>query len=190
MIKLEELSYSYTFVNFDLLPRLFPATASAYFADHLPIHPENLRLGGGRVVKYDASEGRVELGMHRDGLLVTANIALNGSDEYQDGGTIIEGLSSEDEVIRLPMGHVLLHPGDVKHGGAPITQGIRYVLVCFILDTTIIPHERYCQDRMARDVEAAKLILPSDEMGAEERERLLASAAKHCADAYAFGRLS
>ena len=41
---------------------------------------------------------------------------------------------------------------------------------------------------MARDVEAAKLILPSDEMRAGERERLLASAAKHCADAYAFGR--
>jgi hypothetical protein len=186
MLPLENLSFTYTFVNFDLLPRLFPAISLA-FSDSLNINPENLRLGGCRVVKYDAADGHVELGMHRDGLLVTANIALNDLDEYEGGGTIIEGLK---EPIRLPIGNALLHPGDVKHGGNAITSGFRYALVCFIFDTTIVPHEKYCQDRMKEDVDAAMLIPIDDATRIEERVRLLNSATKHCADAYKFGRLS
>ena len=203
MIPLESLSYTYTFVNFELLPRLFPAIPLAFSdtcgasgrsgddsgsgGDGVRINPENLRLGGCRVVKYDAADGHVELGMHRDGLLVTANIALNDVDEYTGGGTIIEGL---DAPIRLPKGNVLLHPGDVKHAGNAITSGVRYVLVCFIFDTTIVPHEKYCQDRMQRDVEAAMAIPLDDATRMEERARLFASATKHCADAYKFGKLS
>ncbi|KAK1746150.1 hypothetical protein QTG54_002757 [Skeletonema marinoi] len=186
MLPLENLSFSYTFVNFELLPRLFPAISLA-FSDSLTINPENLRLGGCRVVKYDAADGHVELGMHRDGLLVTANIALNDLDEYEGGGTIIEGLK---EPIRLPVGNALLHPGDVKHGGNAITSGVRYALVCFIFDTTIVPHEKYCQDRMKEDVDAAMAIQIDDATRIEERARLLNSATKHCADAYKFGRLS
>ncbi|KAL7542770.1 hypothetical protein ACHAXR_012075 [Thalassiosira sp. AJA248-18] len=190
MMKLEELSFSYTFVNFTLLPRLFPAISTA-FPDRT-IKPEDLRLGGCRVVKYDAADGHVELGMHRDGLFVTANIALNDLESYEGGGTIVEGLCNKDEkrAIRLKKGHVLLHPGDVKHGGAPITSGIRYTLVCFILDTTFIPHEKYCQDRMKIDIEAARELSLDDEAQMEERDRLLTSAARHCADAYAFGKLA
>jgi hypothetical protein len=201
MIPLESLSYTYTFVNFELLPRLFPAISLAFSdtcgtsgssggdsgSGGVRINPENLRLGGCRVVKYDADDGHIELGMHRDGLLVTANIALNDVDEYTGGGTIIEGL---DAPIRLPKGNALLHPGDVKHGGNAIMSGVRYVLVCFIFDTTIVPHEKYCQDRMQRDVEAAMAIPLDDAARMEERARLFSSATKHCADAYKFGKLS
>lgn len=190
MLKLEDLSFSYTFVNFELLPRLFPAISTAF--PHMTINPENLRLGGCRVVKYDAADGHVELGMHRDGPYVTANIALNDLESYEGGGTIIEGLCNKDEkkAIRLKRGHILLHPGDVKHGGAPITAGVRYALVCFILDTTFIPHEKHCQDRMKRDIEASRELSLNDEAQMEERDRLLTSATKHCADAYAFSKLS
>jgi predicted 2-oxoglutarate/Fe(II)-dependent dioxygenase YbiX len=186
MLPLENLSFTYTFINFELLPRLFPAISLA-FSESLTINPENLRLGGCRVVKYDAADGHVELGMHRDGLLVTANIALNDLDEYEGGGTIVEGLK---EPIRLPIGNALLHPGDVKHGGNAITSGVRYALVCFIFDTTIVPHEKYCQDRMKADVDAAMAIPIDDAARLEERVRLLNSATKHCADAYKFGKLS
>lgn len=193
MIKLEDLSRSYSIVNFDLLPRLFPSILNA-FPDALAgrTTPENFRLGGCRIVKYDASDGHVELGLHRDGLLITANIALNDLRDYEGGGTYVEGVSHNfmASPIRLPKGHVMLHPGDVLHGGAPITNGIRYVLVCFILDKSIIPHEKYCQDRMQLDIEAARRISPTDKERAEERSKLLASATKHCADAYAFGKLS
>mmetsp|Transcript_10623 Transcript_10623/g.19836 ORF Transcript_10623/g.19836 Transcript_10623/m.19836 type:complete len:459 (+) Transcript_10623:761-2137(+) len=184
MLKLEDLSRSYTLVNFVLLPRLFPAIANTF--PRLSLKPENLRLGGCRVVKYDASEGRVELGMHRDGLLATANIALNDLDEYVGGGTIVEGADERNEPIRIDRGHVLLHPGDVKHGGSPITHGVRYVLVLFILSTDIVPHEKYCLDRMERDMEAARAIPLDDSTRAGERERLFASAMKNCADACAF----
>ncbi|CAM9397292.1 unnamed protein product, partial [Heterosigma akashiwo] len=148
MLKLEELSRSYSLVNFELLPRLFPAVVDAF--PSLQTSPENLRLGDCRIIKYDASEGRVELGMHRDGLLVTANIALNSNQEYTGGGTLIEELitqsGKEPSVrsaipIRLEQGHVLLHPGDIRHCGAPITSGIRYVLVLFIMDRTIVPND-------------------------------------------------
>jgi hypothetical protein len=189
MLKLEDLSRSYTLVNFELLPRLFPAIVSAF--PNLETNAANFRLGGCRVVKYAASEGRVELGLHRDGMLVTANIALNDWNEYEGGGTFLEGLPDfMNNPIRLQKGCVLLHPGDVRHGGAPITKGIRYVLVCFILDTSIIPHEKYCQDRMQRDVDAARLIPVDDESRTQERSDLLASATKHCADAFSFGRMS
>ena len=88
------------------------------------------------------------------------------------------------------MGNVLLHPGDVKHGGNAITAGVRYALVCFIFDTTIVPHEKYCQDRMKEDVDAAMRIPIDDVTRIEERVRLLNSATKHCADAYKFGNLA
>ena len=146
MLKLESLSRTYSLVNFELLPRLFPAIVNAF--PSLETSPENLRLGDCRVVKYDASKGKVELGMHRDGLLVTANIALNSNEEYTGGGTVIEELVLQGDTessdttrsampIRLDQGHVLLHPGGVRHCGAPITSGIRYVLVLFIMDKTI-----------------------------------------------------
>lgn len=189
MLKLEDLSRSYTLVNFELLPRLFPAIMNAF--PTLQTNAANFRLGGCRVVKYDASDGHVELGLHRDGLLLTANIALNDWDGYEGGGTYVEGLSDfMNNPIRLQKGCCLLHPGDVRHGGAPITKGVRYVLVCFILDTSIIPHEKYCQDRMQHDVDAARLIPAADESRSQERSDLLASATKHCADAFAFGRMS
>lgn len=190
MIKLEDLSRTYSLVNFELLPRLFPAVIQAFPTLDAFTTAENLRLGGCRVVKYDASEGRVELGMHRDGLLLTANIALNSPEEYAGGGTIVEGANVLNDPIRLDKGHVLLHPGDVLHSGAPITEGTRYVLVLFLFATDIVPHDKYCQDRMEKDVERARAIPVEDESRAKERDRLFASAAKHCADALAFSSLT
>ena len=184
MLSLENLSYTYTLVNFSLLPRLYPAISRAFARQH--INPENLRLAGCRIVKYDAEDGHVELGMHRDGLLFTANIALNDVHEYKGGGTKIEGL---EDPIRLPKGHVLIHPGDVRHGGEAITHGIRYVLVCFVLDATFVPHEKLCQDRMRSDLDAAMAIPPDDVTRLEERSSLLVRATKHCHDAYLFGKL-
>jgi predicted 2-oxoglutarate/Fe(II)-dependent dioxygenase YbiX len=188
MLKLEALSRSYTLVNFELLPRLFPAIIAAF--PNLNTNAANLRLGGCRVVKYDASEGRVELGLHRDGLLLTANMALNDLNAYEGGGTYVEGIPDfMSNPIKLQKGHCLLHPGDVKHGGAAITKGVRYVLVCFILDTKIIPHQKYCHDRMRKALDAARLIPGNDESRSKEKSDLLASASKHCADAYAFENL-
>eukprot|EP00959_Pyramimonas_sp_CCMP1952_P338160 7081674-Pyramimonas_sp.AAC.1 len=102
--------------------------------------------------------------MHRDGTLLTVNIALNDRVEYQGGGTVFAALTTEDAnaanadedagggsgggggggggggAIRLRRGHALLHPGEVLHGGQAITSGVRYVLVLFLMDTTAVEH--------------------------------------------------
>ena len=38
----------------------------------------------------------------------------------------------------------MLHPGSVRHGGAELTAGVRYILVCFLFDATVVDHDRRC----------------------------------------------
>ena len=99
--------------------------------------------------RYDAGLGEVALGFHQDGPLVTCNIPLNSPDDYQGGGTVLAPLQhrAHDEVpqefvrtvtgdqngaaIVVPAGHALVHPGHVRHAGAPIQSGVRWVLGLF-----------------------------------------------------------
>ena len=182
IMPVEELSTSYTMINFEVLPKLFANICTTF--DSLTSHQSTLRLGGARVVKYDASSGHVELGYHRDGLLLTCNIALSDDSDYTGGGTIIQALGDEVGPIRLKRGHAMVHPGDVLHCGSPITSGKRYVLVLFLLDTTIVPHDRYCAERGEREMSLARHLSSGD---SEEKERHLSNAAKHFADAIACG---
>ena len=125
-----------------LATTLFPAIREAFPCG---CGSASLRVSDARLVKYNASASQTQLGMHRDGPLVTATIALNGLDEYAGGGTLIEALAARDEDsaagsaadsvadsvaeptghVRVPTGHVVLHPGAVRHGGNPITSGLR-----------------------------------------------------------------
>jgi len=127
----------------------------------------SLRVSDARLVKYNASASQTQLGMHRDGPLVTATIVLNPLEEYDGGGTVIEALVGGKNLVngatggglsdapdggrdggaqplRVGRGHVILHPGAVRHGGGPITRGLRYVLVFFIFDADAVDHDRYC----------------------------------------------
>jgi len=174
---LQDLSVGYTTVNFEVLPRIFTCI-SQQFANVIP-DPSKLRLGGARIVKYDADAGHIELGMHRDGLLLTVNIALNDLDEYTGGGTKIPALSEKDPVLRLPKGHALIHPGDILHGGMPITSGTRYVLVLFLLSTDIVPHYRYCSERGENDIRLAKELLASRDKAKRNKASTLIASAKH-----------
>jgi hypothetical protein len=144
LLPLEGLSpSSYDLITQQLRPRILASLGRAFscFPD-----PSSLRLGEARLVRYDAQAGQVELGFHRDTLLLTANFALNDPFvDYTGGGTIVEEVSSRGP-IRLPAGHVLLHPGDVRHAAAPITSGKRYVLVLFFLDASMPPHGRYLME--------------------------------------------
>jgi len=58
----------------------------AQFDRYLP-DPNNLRVADGFVVKYDAGGGQTELKPHRDGSVLSFNIALNPSTAYDGGGT-------------------------------------------------------------------------------------------------------
>mmetsp|Transcript_29213 Transcript_29213/g.59763 ORF Transcript_29213/g.59763 Transcript_29213/m.59763 type:complete len:458 (+) Transcript_29213:67-1440(+) len=43
--------------------------------------------------------------------------------------------SSYGVSLRRAVGHMVMHPGYVRHGGAPVTRGVRYILVLWVLST-------------------------------------------------------
>ena len=177
LMPLERLPKSFQLINEQLLPRIFASVVEAF--ECCADHPSDLRLGGARVVRYDAAEGQVELGMHRDFLALTVNIALNDPTEFEGGGTIVEALSKSP--IRLKRGHALIHPGDVRHAGTSITSGSRYVLVLFLMSKTIIPHDRYLGEWAGQCMNLAM------DCHIDEKESWLRTAAQYYADAYTLG---
>jgi len=184
LMPLERLPQSYNLlIHQNVVSRIFASICDDNNFECLP-DPSTLRLGGARIVRYDAAVGQVELGFHRDFLLLTANIALNPPTEFTEGGTIVEAISSTDP-IRLEQGHALLHPGDVRHAANPITSGKRYVLVLFILDASDrgIPHDRY----LAEYGERAMMSACQQQDDNEGKNYYLSKAAQFYSDAFKCG---
>ena len=87
---------------------------------------------------------------------MTASIALNSLADYDGGGTLIEALtrtgggiqdlqaSGHSCALRVERGHAVVHPGCIRHGGERITRGLRYVLILFLFDASLVDHDRYC----------------------------------------------
>ena len=95
-----------------------------------------LRVSDAFVVKYNASAGeRRSMPQHRDGAVFSFNVALNGWDEYEGGGTYFrmldDGGGASAGALRLRKGHVVAHSSALMHGGHPTTSGVRYILVAF-----------------------------------------------------------
>ena len=169
-----DLPRTLTWVTTQLLPTLLPAAVRAFprALEGTPLHVRDARL-----VKYDAAAGQVELGAHRDGPLLTATLALNDPAEFDGGGTQIEALrqfATNDgdadllsppppgealrggaAALRPAAGHAVLHPGNVRHGGAAISRGVRYVLVIFLFDPRDTAHAHCCVLRGNHDLAAA-----------------------------------
>jgi len=79
------------------------------------------------VVKY-SHEAQNQLEMHCDGSFLSFSILLNDTGEFDGGGTYFDdGLT-----CRLNKGELLLHSGQIKYSGLPMTRGIRYLLVGFL----------------------------------------------------------
>lgn len=127
-LPLVELPETLAFLQVALEERIYPALRSQ-FGSFLP-DPSKLRVADGFVVKYDASAGQNELKPHRDGSLLSFNIALNKSTEYEGGGTWFASL---DQAIKLEQGHMVSHASGLLHGGHGITTGTRYILVSFVI---------------------------------------------------------
>ena len=128
-IPLAELPRTRAFLNADALPqRIYPLLGNAY-QQTLP-NWRALRVADAFVVKYNASGGQTELAPHRDGSVLSFNIALNERCEYEGGGTWFAGLG---QALPIERGHVCCHASGVLHGGHPITSGVRYILVAFVI---------------------------------------------------------
>ena len=80
------------------------------------------------IAKYDTlNQGSLEI--HHDSSVITLNVKLN--DGYEGGGTFIPRYKQTYQAKKI--GHAMSHPGQIthKHGGRPVTQGTRYILVTF-----------------------------------------------------------
>ena len=69
------------------------------------------------------------VGPHRDGSVLSFNILLNDSSEFDGGGTWFDHTSQTHHICQ---GDVLVHSGKLRHAGMPITRGERFILVGFV----------------------------------------------------------
>jgi hypothetical protein len=86
------------------------------------------------VVKYDLSKReRRKLDMHTDKSEWTFLISLSDGSgvDYDGGGTYFECIRAS---VHLQRGHVLVFPGKLRHRGQSITNGVRFLLVGFLVD--------------------------------------------------------
>lgn len=127
-LPLIELPYTLEFLKIALIERLYPLLTQQ-FGIYLP-DASKLRVVDGFIVKYDANGGQTELKPHRDGSVLSFNIALNPSYEYTGGGTWFHSLN---KAITIEQGHVVSHASGLLHGGHGITSGKRYILVAFVI---------------------------------------------------------
>lgn len=112
------------FVTTQLGPFLY-----ACFPDIVKRNGANVRVHDAFVVRYDANAQRF-LPTHVDQSSISITLALNGADAYEGGGT---AFPSPIEVIARPdTGHLVAFRGDLKHAGAPVTKGTRYIVAAFL----------------------------------------------------------
>ena len=130
-IPLTELSRTLPFLRKALVSRIYPLLRNQ-FQDFLPPGDaaNKLRVADGFIVRYDAEGGQSELKPHRDGSVISFNIALNPAEEFEGGGTWFNSL---EEAVKINEGQMVSHASGVLHGGHAITTGRRYVLVAFVI---------------------------------------------------------
>lgn len=123
-----ELPETLAFLRKSLYQRIYPLLRTQ-FSEFLP-DGRKLRVADGFIVKYDAKGGQAELKPHRDGSVLSFNIALNSADDFEGGGTWFDSL---DNPIKIDEGEIVSHASALLHGGQAITSGFRYILVCFVI---------------------------------------------------------
>ncbi len=130
-IPLVELPETLDFLRRALVQRIYPILRTQ-FGDLLPPGeaPYKLRVADGFIVKYDAEGGQSELKPHRDGSVLSFNIALNPADEFEGGGTWFNSL---EDSVKIDQGEMVSHASGVLHGGHAITSGRRYIMVAFVI---------------------------------------------------------
>ena len=128
--------------NEALRTRLFPALM--YNFGDLISGAEALRAHTVLIAKYNATDGTAQSDVHVDDALLALTIALSPPEDFTGGGTYFEHLNT---TVDMGQGHVTLRPGSVRHAGAPIESGVRYVLGGFIAIDDKVEHVRRLVER-------------------------------------------
>jgi hypothetical protein len=157
----EALPVARSVLDFALPERILPAVAAA-FPYAVPNGPASLRVHNAIVVKYDASANKTRMPSHTDASVITVNVALTPTlGNFEGGGTWVQALASRppyDEekegfggTLRSPKaGDALIQAGRIKHGGAPISSGVRHILTIFMHVDTFVDHAMRHQVRVQR----------------------------------------
>uniref|UniRef100_A0A7S0JIS4 Fe2OG dioxygenase domain-containing protein n=1 Tax=Calcidiscus leptoporus TaxID=127549 RepID=A0A7S0JIS4_9EUKA len=119
---------------------LFPQMAALF--PRLITDGSKLRAHTIAVLKYNTTHPRTDV--HVDPSLFAFTIALSPRGAYEGGGTFFEHI---DTVVDMEQGHVTFRPGAVRHAGAPISSGLRYVIGGFIALDDRIEHVRRLNER-------------------------------------------
>jgi predicted 2-oxoglutarate/Fe(II)-dependent dioxygenase YbiX len=88
-----------------------------------------VRVHDAFVVRYDAGAQRY-LPAHVDQSEISVTLALNALGEYEGGGTTFP--DPMRVTARPDIGGVVAFGGDLRHAGAPVTRGVRYIVAAFL----------------------------------------------------------
>jgi hypothetical protein len=105
---------------------LFPMLEAMYGASG--VRASALRVSDAFVVRYDAAK-QAGLPTHADDSHLSLTVALNDTADYDGGGTYFE---EAGRAVRPERGCVVAFPGSLRHGGQPITRGVRYIIAAFL----------------------------------------------------------
>lgn len=80
------------------------------------------------IAKYSPTE-QPRLSLHHDSAIFASVLVLN--EDFEGGGTYF---SRQKKLVKGKTGEMTVHPGQIthRHGGRPVTEGTRYILVTFI----------------------------------------------------------
>jgi hypothetical protein len=93
--------------------------------------PEHLRYRDVFFVRYSTAtpQSQTSLPVHTDGSSFSFNVLLSDPSSFGGGGTFFETCG---RTVNPSQGCALAHSGKIRHAGATITSGERYLLVGFI----------------------------------------------------------
>jgi len=82
------------------------------------------------IVRYASADGdQNTLPSHTDGCKYSFNMLLSEETSFEGGGTYFDVV---DRTLKPKQGEILIHRGDLRHAGMPVTAGTRYILVGFV----------------------------------------------------------
>jgi tetratricopeptide (TPR) repeat protein len=108
--------------------RLFPLLTQQ-FSDFCE-DAARLCVDSAYLFRYTPETGR-RTDIHTDSGCLSFTIALN--EDFEGGGTWIEGIDVDNNILKMKAGQVTVRPGGLKHAGHAVEAGERYIIGGFCM---------------------------------------------------------